>query len=144
MTRTDGGGPLGALYDRMATFAPAMLTVLRIGTGLLFMEHGMMKLFGWFGAPGPVPLFSLFGLAGVLELVGGLLVVIGFLTRPVALVLALEMLAAYFMAHAPKGLVPVVNQGELALLYMLVFAYLAAAGAGPYSVDAALARRPRP
>lgn len=144
MTRTEPGAPLGALTDRMATFAPALHAVLRIGAGLLFMEHGLMKLFGWFGGQGPVPLFSMMGLAGILETFGGLLVVIGLLTRPVALILALEMLVAYFMAHAPKGLVPIVNQGELALLYALVFAYLAAAGSGPFSVDDAMARRRRP
>lgn len=136
--------PVGALSTRVAAYAPVLLAVLRIGTGLLFMQHGAMKLFGWFGGPGPVPLVSMFGLAGVLETFGGLLLVLGLLVRPTALVLALEMLVAYFMAHAPKGLVPVENQGELALLYMLVFLYLAAAGAGPLSLDALLARRRRP
>src|SRR5690625_2950509 len=81
--------------------------ILRIGAGLLFMQHGAQKLFGWFGGMGPeggtATLFSLMGLAGVLEFFGGLLIVVGLLTRPVAVVLALEMIAAYFMAHVPLG-----------------------------------------
>lgn len=137
------GSPLSAAFGFMAGYAPVMHAVLRIGAGLLFLEHGLMKLFGWFGAPAPVPLVSLMGLAGVLELFGGLLIVVGFAVRPVALVLAVEMLVAYGMAHMPRGLAPVQNQGELALLYMLVFAYLAAAGAGPASVDDKLEGRPR-
>lgn len=135
--------PLGALSGFLAGLTPALHVILRMGTGLLFMQHGLMKLFGWFGAPAPVPLVSLMGLAGVMELFGGLLIVIGLLVRPVALVLAAEMLVAYGMAHMPRGLVPVQNQGELALLYMLIFAYLAGAGAGPASVDDALERPPR-
>lgn len=135
--------PLGALSGFLARLAPALHVVLRVGTGLLFMQHGLMKLFGWFGAPAPVPLVSLMGLAGVMELFGGLLIVIGLLVRPVALVLAAEMLVAYGMAHMPRGLVPVQNQGELALLYMLIFAYLAGAGAGRASVDDAVERHPR-
>lgn len=127
--------------ERWAALAPVMHAVLRIGTGLLFMEHGLMKLFGWFGAPGSVPLFSLLGLAAGLELLGGFLLVIGLLVRPVSVVLAVEMLVAYGMAHVPRGAWPIQNQGELALLYLLIFAYLAAAGAGPASVDDTLGRR---
>lgn len=138
---TQGTGAGSGWAGRVAAAAPFLLAVLRIGTGLLFMQHGVMKLFGWLGGPGPVPLASLMGLAGVLETFGGLLVVLGLFVRPVALVLALQMLVAYFMAHAPKGLAPVQNQGEIALLFALVFAYLAAAGAGPWSLDAVLARR---
>lgn len=134
-------GPLLTASGWLADLAPAMHAVLRIGTALLFMQHGLMKLFGWFGAPAPVQLFSLMGLAGVLELFGGLLLVIGLWVRPVALVLAAQMVVAYGMAHLPKGLWPIENQGELALLYLLIFAYLATAGAGPFSVDAA--RTPR-
>lgn len=138
------GSPLGKALGFLARLAPAMLVVLRIGTGLLFMQHGVMKLFGWFGGEAPVPLFSLMGLAGVLEAFGGLLIVIGFLVRPVAFLLAGEMLVAYGMAHLPRGLVPIQNQGELALLYMLIFAYLSAAGAGPLSVDETMERRRAP
>src|SRR5690606_4468950 len=133
-------GPLAGL----SAATPALHAVLRIGAGLLFMQHGAQKLFGvlgGFGAPGATaPLFSQMGLAGVLEFFGGLLIVIGLLTRPVAIVVCLEMLAAYVIAHMPQGGFPIENQGELALLYALLWAYFAAAGAGPASVDTALAR----
>jgi putative oxidoreductase len=112
---------------------------LRIGAGLLFMQHGVQKLFGMLGGR-TAPLVSLFGLAGVLEFVGGLLIVLGLFTRPVALVVCAEMIVAYFMSHAPRGPWPVQNAGELALLYALVFAFLAAHGAGPFSVDRTLDR----
>jgi putative oxidoreductase len=119
--------------------------VLRVGTGLLFMQHGMQKLFGAFGGfgsqGGTAPLMSQMGLAGVLEFGGGLLLVLGLLTRPVAVLLFVEMIAAYFMAHLPKGGWPIENGGELALLYAIVFAWFAAHGAGPLSVDASLRRR---
>ncbi len=126
---------------------PVLLTVLRIGAGLLFMQHGAQKLlgmFGGFGAPGATaPLFSMMGLAGVLELVGGFMIVLGLLTRPVAFLLAGEMVVAYFMAHAPQGGSPMENGGELTLLYAVIFLYFVAVGAGPFSVDAALRRRRR-
>ena len=119
--------------------------ILRIGAGLLFFMHGAPKLFGWFGGMGPeggsAELFSLMGLAGVLEVFGGLAITLGVLTRPVAIILALEMLIAYFRAHAPQGPIPYVNGGELALLYMCVWIFLAGNGAGPASVDRALASR---
>lgn len=130
---------------RAAAYAPAALTILRLGAGLLYMQHGAQKLLGWFGGfmgtPGATaPLPSQMGLAGVIELVGGLLIAIGFLTRPVALLAAAEMLAAFIIAHLPKGGSPLQNGGELPLLYFLVFLYVAARGAGPYSVDAAIGR----
>ena len=119
--------------------APAAHALLRVGAGLLFMEHGMQKLFGMFGGMGSpgatAPLFSQMGLAGVLELGGGLLIVLGLFTRPVALVLMLEMISAYFIAHLPRGGWPIENGGELALLYALVWAFFATHGAGPYSLD---------
>jgi putative oxidoreductase len=120
--------------------------ILRMGAGLLFMQHGLQKLFGMMGGFGGTPgatadLMSLMGLAGVLEVFGGLLIVVGLLTRPVAIVLAIEMITAFFMAHAPQGGFPIENGGELALLYALVWLYFAAAGAGIASVDAGLRRR---
>jgi putative oxidoreductase len=120
-------------------------TLLRIGAGLLFMQHGLQKLFGWFGGMGgtggTVTLVSQMGLAGVLETFGGLLLVLGLLTRPVAVILASEMLVAFFQAHFPRGIVPLTNGGELALLYLLTFLFLVGNGAGPVSLDA---RRARP
>ena len=98
--------------------------VLRVGAGLLFLCHGLQKLFGFFGGQA-VPLASQMGVAGVLELVGGTLLVLGLLTRPVAIVLAAEMLIAYLIAHLPRGVWPLQNGGEPALLYLLIFVFLA-------------------
>ncbi len=112
---------------------------LRIMTGLLFLQHGMTKLFKFpltdYFKDG-VPLFSLMGVAGVLELVGGILIIIGLFTRITAFVLAGFMAVAYFMAHATSGFFPILNGGELAIMFCFVFLWLAAAGAGPYSLDA--------
>ncbi|OLE18470.1 MAG: DoxX family protein [Betaproteobacteria bacterium 13_1_20CM_3_63_8] len=118
------------------TWAPRLLSVLRIVTAFLFMAHGMQKLLS-FPAPPPAPpaLFSLIGIAGLLELLGGALLIVGLFTRPVAFILSGEMAFAYFMAHAPQGFWPIVNRGELAALYCFVFLYLAAAGGGPWSID---------
>lgn len=129
-----------------SALGPAAHVILRVGAGLLFLQHGGQKLFGWFGGFGGQPgatadLFSLMGLAGVLELFGGLLIVIGLFTRPVALILVLEMVAAYFMAHHSQGGFPIENMGELALLYALIYLFLFAHGAGPASLDERLARR---
>ncbi|WP_395943371.1 DoxX family protein [Brevundimonas sp.] len=123
-------------------WAPRLLSVFRIIMALLFLAHGLVKLFGFpAGAqPGQVPLMSLLGLAAVLELVGGAAVLLGLFTRPVAFILSGQMAVAYFMVHAPQGFHPVLNGGELAILYCFGFLYLAAAGAGPWSLDA---RRPR-
>ncbi|MEP0547587.1 MAG: DoxX family protein [Rhodothermales bacterium] len=121
------------------TFAPVAHAVLRIGAGLLFMQHGAQKLFGFLGGVdgngATVELLSQFGLAGVLEFFGGALVVLGLFTRPVAAVLTALMVAAYSIAHAFQAVFPVQNGGELALLYALVFAFLAAAGPGAWSLD---------
>ncbi|HEX5632301.1 MAG TPA: DoxX family protein [Gemmatimonadales bacterium] len=130
----------GTLLDKVMRVTHVLL---RVGTGLLFMQHGAQKLFGEFGGERVMDLATKFGLAGVLELVGGAFLVLGFLTRPVALLLAGEMAVAYAMMHAPQHPVPIVNKGELALLYMLVFLFLGAHGAGVWSVDAARRRRPR-
>jgi len=126
-------------------WTPIVLAAVRIGAALLFMQHGVQKLFGLLGGVGgsgaTVELFSLYGLAGVLEFFGGALIALGLLTRPVAIVLALEMIAAYFIAHAPQGGFPIQNGGELALLYALVFAFLATGGPGLFSLDARSLRK---
>ena len=115
--------------------------LLRIVAGLLFMLHGGQKFFGWFGGVngegGTVQLASLFGLAGMLELVGGALIIIGLFTRPVAFLLSGQMAVAYFMAHFPNGFWPIENSGEPAALFSFIFLFLAFNGAGPLSVDAA-------
>ena len=122
--------------------APHLLSVLRIVTAFFFMAHGAQKLLG-FPAPmtSPPALLSLIGLAGALELVGGLLLLVGLFTRPVAFILSGEMAFAYFMAHAGQGFWPLLNRGELAALYCFVFLYLAAAGGGPWSLDRAWGSR---
>lgn len=117
-------------------WAPALLSVLRIVTAFLFIAHGTQKLLD-FPAPsrGPVEIASLMGVAALLELVGGALLLAGLFTRPVAFVLSGFMAFAYFMAHAPQGFWPLLNRGELAIMYCFVFLYLAAAGGGPWSLD---------
>ena len=120
------------------TWSPRLLGILRIVTGLLFLQHGTAKLFGvpHIAMFDGLQLFSLMGLAGVLELGGGLLIVLGLFTRPVTFVLSGQMAAAYFMAHAPQGFLPILNQGELAVIYCFVFLYLFVAGSGAFSIDA--------
>jgi putative oxidoreductase len=119
-------------------WGPRLLSVLRIVAAFLFMAHGTQKLFAWPVAEprDPAPLISLMGLAGVLEVFGGLLLLLGLFSRPVAFLLAGEMAVAYFMAHAPKGFWPILNGGEPAVFYCFLFLYLAAVGPGPWSLDA--------
>ncbi|HEY6280783.1 MAG TPA: DoxX family protein [Burkholderiales bacterium] len=118
-------------------WSPRLLSVLRIVTAFLFIQHGSMKLLGFppSDAFAGLKLISLIGFAGVLELFGGLLVLFGLFTRPVAFILSGEMAFAYFMAHAPHGFSPILNHGELAVLYCFVFLYLAVAGGGVWSID---------
>ena len=117
-----------------ATWAPRLLSLLRIVVALGFIEHGTSK---FFGLPHfPMPLNPLLYAAGVLELVGGTLILLGLFTRPVAFILSGQMAVAYFMFHAPQGFFPANNGGEAAMLYAFVFLYFAAAGAGPLSLDA--------
>lgn len=124
------------------TWAPRILGVLRIIAGLLLMQHGLQKLFGVLDAhSGPVPMFSQFWLAGVLELVGGGLLAIGLFTRPAAFVLSGLMAVAYFQAHFPKSFIPVINEGDLAVIFCFVYFYFIFAGAGPWSIDALWGRR---
>lgn len=126
---------MNAIGDWCTARAPQVLSVLRIMTALMFMEHGTMKLFGFPAPMGDQPLLSFIGFAGLLEVVGGLLVAVGLFTRPAAFILSGEMAVGYFMAHAPHGFWPVLNHGELAVLYCFVFLYLAAAGGGDWSLD---------
>lgn len=122
-----------------ASWTGTLHAALRIVTGLLFLQHGTAKLLGF----PAVEMFAqgvsgIFLVSGILELIGGILIIAGFATRWVAFILAGMMAVAYFMFHAPGGFFPILNQGELAILYCFVFLWLAAAGAGPYSVDAAM------
>ncbi len=123
--------------DFTTVWAPRVLSLLRIAAALLFIEHGTQKLFG-FPAPtagaGPAA-FSLIWFAAVLEFGGGLAVLAGLFTRPVALLLSGEMAVAYWMAHAPRSPFPVLNGGDAAILFCFVFLYLAFAGGGVWSLD---------
>ena len=134
-----------ANYDFIhSKWASRFLSILRIAAALMIMQHGSQKLFGFPAAPAPAgappaqeafSLISKAGIAGVLELFGGFLLLLGLFTRPVALILSGLLAVAYFMAHAPQGFWPVLNKGELAALYSYVFLYLAVAGGGSWSVD---------
>ena len=138
---------MSTTYDRSAqttsatltdVWAPRVLSILRIVVALLFIEHGTQKLFSFPAPPGfpnPAPL-TLLWFAAVLEALGGVLVLIGLFTRPVAFLLSGEMAVGYWMAHAPRGPFPALNGGDAAILYCFIFLYLVFAGAGPWSVDA--------
>ncbi len=137
-------GRLG-LAERWHAAAPQVLSVARIMAAFLFTQFGTAKLFAFPAAimpgGGTVPLFSLLGLAGVLETFGGFLMLIGLFARPVAFVLSGEMAVAYFMGHGIHGFWTVLNMGMPAVLFCFLWLYLSAAGPGPWSVDALLARR---
>ena len=125
-----------------ATWGPRLLSILRIAAAFLYIAHGTQKLFGW-PANEPqttVALFSLFGLAGVIETFGGLLLLLGLFTRPMAFLASGEMAVAYFMAHAPHGFWPLLNRGEVPVLLCFIYLYLAAVGGGPWSLDAVRSR----
>ena len=126
-------------------WSPLLLSVLRIIVAFLFIQHGTAK---WFAFPaavmpggGVVPVGSLFWFASLIETVGGTLLLLGLFTRPVAFILAGEMAVAYFMMHARGGFWPLLNMGEPAVFFCFTFLYFSAAGAGPWSLDALLARR---
>ena len=136
MANAQSSGPL-------SSFAPTMKGIFRIGVALLFMQHGAQKLFGLFGGMdgegATAELLSLMGVAGVLEFFGGFLVVVGLYSRAVSGILALQMVIAYFMAHAPNAVFPIQDGGgELALLYALGFALIAVIGAGKFNLDSQL------
>jgi putative oxidoreductase len=127
-------------------WSPQLLSVLRIVSGLLFLEHGTLKLFSFPYSPDammPPDVLTLIWFAGVIELVGGVLLVIGLFTRLVAFICSGEMAFAYFIAHAPQNFFPILNNGDAPILYCFVFLYIAAAGAGPWSADAARAKQRR-
>ncbi|MBI2508306.1 DoxX family protein [Candidatus Woesearchaeota archaeon] len=124
-------------------FQDYLYFVFRVVVGLLFLQHGGQKLFGWFGGLGgnPAELVSLMGLAGIIEFFGGLAIVLGLFTRLAAGVTAIEMIIAYFMAHAPRGAIPLLNQGEPALLFFASFLVLLAYGAGKWSLGKVLFKK---
>lgn len=131
------------LNAKLAAWSPRMLAILRIVAGLLFLEHGAIKLFGFppGGQPGPQAMMSFMWFAGVIEFVGGGLVALGLFTRVAAFVVSGEMAVAYWMAHAKNSLYPALNQGDAAILFCFVFLYLVFAGPGAWSLDGMIGRK---
>jgi putative oxidoreductase len=130
------------MNEILAAWTPRVLSVLRIIMGLMIIQHGMSKIIGFpaVAATANVQVLSLIGAAGLIELIGGALLILGLLTRPVAFIISGEMAFAYFMAHEPKGFYPLLNGGTLAIMFCFTCLYLSTAGAGPWSVDAAMKR----
>lgn len=125
----------------LGKFTSPIYALLRMISGLMFLMHGTQKLFGWPGQGDPVEMFSLMGVAGIIEFVGGLLILIGFFASIAAFIASGQMAVAYFMAHLPQHWNPLVNEGELAVLYCFLFLYIAARGAGIWSIDAQRKRK---
>jgi putative oxidoreductase len=118
-----------------AEWEPRVLSIIRIIVGLMFMEHGLSKLIGFPPVPSQPAAFHLLWFAGIIEAAGGFLIAIGLFTRAAAFIMSGEMAIAYFMAHAPRGLYPMLNGGDAAILYSLIFFYFFVAGGGAWSVD---------
>ena len=130
------------MFDSVSRYQPQLLSVLRIMSGLLFLQHGTAKVLGFPAVEGmPPPGLSLAGLSGPFELVLGLLLTLGLFTRPAAFVAAGFCAVGYWMVHGMQAFFPILNGGELIALYCFVFLYLLAAGPGPWSVDAAMPKK---
>lgn len=133
------------IVTRWRSWAPQLLSILRIIAAFLFIQFGTGKLFAMPGplipGGGTVPVASLAGVAGLIESVGGVLLLLGLFTRPVAFIVSGEMAIAYFHGHAPNGFWPVLNGGHPAVLFCFIWLYLSAAGGGPWSLDALLRRK---
>lgn len=125
----------------LGNYSSCLFATLRIIAGLMFAFHGSQKLFAWPGGSAAVPLASLMGFAGLVELVGGLMIAFGFLTSYAAFLASGQMAVAYFKAHAPRGTFPLLNGGELAVVYCFLFLYIASQGAGGWSLDAMMRRK---
>lgn len=120
-------------------YADHALAFVRIVAGVIFISVGSMKVFGFPPSPMTVPLLSQMGIGGLIEVVGGILITLGLFTRPVAFILSGEMAVAYFQFHAPQSIYPTTNQGMPAILYCLLYFYMAFAGPGAWSLDGILA-----
>ena len=125
----------------LGKYSSCLYATLRIIAGLMFAMHGSQKLFAWPGGSAAASLASLMGVAGLVELIGGLMIAFGFLTSYAAFIASGQMAVAYFKAHAPQGALPILNRGELAVLYCFLFLYIAAQGAGGWSLDAMMRRK---
>ncbi len=130
---------MSAIDQFRAAWAPRLLSVLRIMSALLFLQHGLAKWVGFPAVPGmgAASLSTLSGAGGVIEIVGSVLLALGLFSVPVAFIMSGEMAIAYFVAHAPNNFFPLLNRGEAAILFSFIFLYIAAAGPGPWSLDAA-------
>jgi putative oxidoreductase len=133
--QSKGSNTVNSFESRLTSFAPWFLALLRVVAALLFMSHGTMKLLGFPASDFQPPLVSLFGFAGIIEITGSLLLILGLFTRPVAFILAGEMAVAYFMAHAGQSFFPLQNGGESAVLFCFFFLYLVFAGPGAAALD---------
>jgi putative oxidoreductase len=133
------------MFEISHVWSERALGVLRIVTALLFLQHGLAKLFGFphVASFDHLPLMSLIGLAGLIELVGSVLVLIGLFTRPAAFIMSGEMAVGYFMSHSPKSFFPILNGGDLAVLYCFVFLYFVFAGGGAFALDNVIGKRAR-
>ena len=131
------------LEARLQQVSPYVLSIVRIVVALLFLEHGSSKLLGFPSATSLPALFTLGWFAGALELVGGALLAAGLFTRLTAFILSGEMAFAYFLSHAPRGFFPILNHGDGAILFCFIFLYIAFAGGGAWTLDAALKSKPR-
>ena len=134
------------MLSRLQPYSAQFYFVFRVLVGLLFLQHGLQKVFGMFGGIGGGSLISgglppLMILAGIIEFAGGLAIIFGLFARPAALIAALEMIVAYFIVHAPQGPVPLLNQGELVILYVAAFMVILAQGAGKLSLEKALFKK---
>ena len=124
----------------LGKYEPQAYALLRFVSGLLFAMHGSQKLLGWPGDRSRVPIASMMGAAGIIELVGGVMIAVGFMTAIAAFIASGQMAFAYFMSHAPKGNLPILNQGELAVLYCFLFLYISARGSGIWSLSSSGSR----
>ena len=131
------------MVEVLAAWRPRVLSVLRFITGLLIIQHGLGKIFHFPPLPAyaEVQPMSLLGAAGFIELIGGALLILGLFTQPAAFIVSGEMAFAYFIAHSPKGFYPLLNGGTLAIMYCFACLYLSTAGAGPWSIDAAMKKQ---
>jgi putative oxidoreductase len=131
------------MKNPLEPYEPQLRSLFRIMAAFTYSLHGFQKFFGMFGGIGGarVPVNNMLGVAGLIESIGGPLLILGLFTRPVAFLLSGEMAIGYFRTHAPRGFWPLLNGGELAVFYCFMFLWLSAAGAGPWSVDRLLGRK---
>lgn len=146
LTKTPSACTIASMFlKQLASYQPASLSAVRIVSAFCYSQHGYQKIFGALGGHlgkgGSAELASLLGLAGLIEVIGGGLLVLGLWTRPVAFLLSGQMAFAYFYRHAPQGFWPIRNGGELAAVYAFLFLFVATAGGGPWSLDKILRKQ---